>query len=156
MEKIDFSVLNDERIFTILLLAEKMDSAKRKQLLCFAESLVNSMAQPPLPGLAEEVLNPFWTFYDSRPDQLNHSVKKGIIAIHPPSFSDLWNANGHAIPLPLIRRQLPFSFPRRFQGSVCVHSRIQKKTLKCWLFYDMVAQMPLFTQTNQKKEVLHD
>ena len=150
MEKIDFTVLNDERIFAVLLLAGKMDLAKRKQLLCFAESLVNSMAQPPLPGLAEEVLNPFWAFYDSRPEQLNHSAKKGIIAVHPPSFSEIWNAEGNAIPLPLIRRQLPFSYPRRFQGSVCVHSRILKKTLKCWLFYDMAAQMPLFTQAADK------
>lgn len=149
MEKIDFAVLNDPPVFRTFCLASKMDSAKRRELLCFAESLVNSLSQPPLPGLAEEVLSPFWTFYDANAFTLNHSCKKGIIAIHPPTFGERWHAAGNEIPMTLIRRQLQFSFPRRFQGSVCVRSRIEKRSLKCWVFYDISATMPLFAQDNK-------
>lgn len=133
MKKIALSTLNDE--ISILVMYGRMTPEARKTLLAFARSLVEPMEQPPLPGVAEEFLTPFWNFYDAHADLLNHARKNGVIAINLPQFIEVAAAHRQQLPpvsdLTKLFRQ---SRIRPCRGMASVRSKLLNRVIRCWFF----------------------
>lgn len=131
MRKITLDELNED--IALLVLFAGLPPEKRKRLLLFAQELESGVQQPPLPGVADAVLNGFWQFYDAHAAELNHAVRADLISIHLPSFCRAWREAGGNVLEEELKEYLPFS-ARRFLDCRQVHSALSGKSLRCWRF----------------------